>query len=234
MRVVTMPRALISLPGLVAAVRLKTDLLGQLSRSSANEWPEHSDPFIEAVAASELDDATALWVLLADLTEEIRVLLSQDTAAQTRAGDRPTAPELDALSKSEILAEFRVELGALLGGVVRAPEPVSPLVVRMLSFIEARYAEPLTLDVLALALSRSKRYLATLFHHQTGQTVHGFLTEVRMHHAASLIRSGEKIEAVSLLVGYRSKKNFYRHFKEQLGVTPTVYRRAVVGLMPPP
>jgi len=85
-----------------------------------------------------------------------------------------------------------------------------------------------------LALGRSKRYLATLFHHQTGQTVHGFLTEVRMHHAASLIRSGEKIEAVSLLVGYRSKKNFYRHFKEQLGVTPTVYRRAVVGLMPPP
>src|SRR5438876_8665225 len=114
MRVVTMPRALISLPGLVAAVRLKTDLLGQLSRSSANEWPEHIDLFIEAVAASELDDATALWVLLADLTEEIRVLLSQDAAAQTRAGDRPTAPEFDALSKNEILAEFRVELGALL------------------------------------------------------------------------------------------------------------------------
>jgi AraC-like DNA-binding protein len=66
--------------------------------------------------------------------------------------------------------------------------------------------------------------LATLFHHQTGQTVHAFLTQVRVHHAAALIRAGEKIEAVSLLVGYRSKKNFYRHFKEQLGVTPTVYR----------
>jgi AraC-like DNA-binding protein len=80
---------------------------------------------------------------------------------------------------------------------------------------------------------RSKRYLATLFHQQTGQTVHAFLTQVRVHHAAALIRAGEKIEAVSLLVGYRSKKNFYRHFKEQLGVTPTVYRTAVVGLMPP-
>jgi AraC-like DNA-binding protein len=52
-----------------------------------------------------------------------------------------------------------------------------------------------------------------------------------LHHAAALIRTGEKIEAVSLLVGYRSKKNFYRHFKDELGVTPTVYRTTVAGRM---
>jgi len=229
-----MPRALIGLPGLVTAVRLKTDLLRHLSRSSAEEWPEHVNGFLDAVAASELEDATALLVLLVDLAEEIRVLLSRDAVAQTRDGEWRAAPALDPLSKSEILAEFRVEVGELLAVVVRARAPVSPLVAEMLSLIEQRYAEPLTLDVLAVALGRSKRYLATLFHQQTGQTVHGFLTQVRVHHAAALIRTGEKIEAVSLLVGYRSKKNFYRHFKEQLGVTPTVYRTAVVGLMLPP
>ena len=234
MRVVTMPRALIRLPGLVTAVRLKTDLLRHLSRSSAEEWPEHINRFIDAVAASELENATALSVLLADLAEEIRVLLSQDAVAQTRDGERPTASTLDAPSKSDILAEFRAEVGELLAAVVRAQVPVSLLVARMLSLIEERYAEPLTLDVLAAALGRSKRYLATLFHHQTGQTVHGFLTQVRVHHAGALIRTGEKIEAVSLLVGYRSKKNFYRHFKDQVGVTPTVYRSAVGGLTPPP
>ena len=233
MRVLSMPRTLISLPGLVPAVRLKTDLLRHLSRRSAEEWLEHINRFIDAVAASELQDATALWVLLADLTEEIRVLLSYDAVAQTRDEEYPMAPALDALSKNDVLAEFRGEVGELLAGVVRAQEPASPLVARMLSLIEERYAEPLTLDVLAAALGRSKRYLATLFHHQTGQTVHGFLTQVRVHHAASLVRTGEKIEAVSLLVGYRSKKNFYRHFKEHLGVTPSVYRTAVVGLMPP-
>jgi len=234
MRVVTMSWVLLSLPGVVTVVRLKTDLLRHLSRSSVEEWPEHIDRFIDAVAASELEEATALWVLLADLSEEIRVLLSQDAVEQTRDGERPTASALDALSKSDILAEFRVEVGELLAVVVRGRAPVSPLVAEMLSLIEQRYAEPLTLDVLAVALGRSKRYLATLFHQQTGQTVHGFLTQVRVHHAAALIRTGEKIEAVSLLVGYRSKKNFYRHFKEQLGVTPTVYRTAVVGLMLPP
>src|SRR5207248_4740543 len=112
----------------------------------------------------------------------------------------------------------------------RAQELASPLVARMLSFIEERYAEPLTLDVLAAALGRSKRYLATLFRDQTGQTVHGFLTQVRVYHAASLIRAGEKIEAITLLVAYRSKKNFYLQVKEQLGVTPTAYRSAAVGV----
>jgi hypothetical protein len=84
-----MPRALIDLPGLVTAVRFKTDLLRHLSRSSAEEWLEHVNRFIDAVAASELEDATALSVLLADLAEEIRVLLSQDAVAQTRDGEPP-------------------------------------------------------------------------------------------------------------------------------------------------
>src|SRR5216684_2975323 len=120
MRVVTMPRALIRLPGLVTAVRLKTDLLCHLSRSSAEEWPEHIDRFIDAVAASELEEATALWVLLADLSEEIRVLLSQDAVAPTRDAERTIASPLDALSKDDILAEFRVEVGELLARVARA------------------------------------------------------------------------------------------------------------------
>jgi len=234
MRIVTMSRPLISLPGLMTTVRLKTDLLRRLSRCSAEEWPEHIERFIDAVAASALEDAVALGVLLADLTEELRVLLGQDAVGYPVDQEQATGSALDALSRNDMLTEFRAEIGELLIGVVRAREVVSPLVAQMLSLIEERYAEPLTLDVLAMALGRSKRYLATLFRHETGQTIHGFLTQVRVYRAASLIRTGEKIEAISLLVGYRSKKNFYRHFREQLGVTPTVYRTAVVGVMLPP
>ena len=76
------------------------------------------------------------------------------------------------------------------------------------------------------------RALATLFRQQIGQTVHRYLTQVRMHHGAALIRQGEKIEAVSLLVGFRSKKNCYQHFNQQIGVTPVVYKKARMGLAP--
>jgi len=134
---VAMPRPLINLPGLVTAVRLKTDLLRHLSRRSADEWPEHINRFIDAIAASELEDAVALGVLLADLTAEIRVLLGQDAVAQPLDREQPTG-SLDALSRRDVLAEFRVEVGELLAGLRRAQELASPLVARMLSFIEER------------------------------------------------------------------------------------------------
>jgi AraC-like DNA-binding protein len=110
---------------------------------------------------------------------------------------------------------------------------VSPVVERLTHFIDENYAERLTLDVLAAAVGRSKRHVATLFRQQTGQTVHRYLTQVRVDRAAALIRQHEKIDAVSLLVGYRGKKNFYLHFKQQIGVTPGVYKTALMGLAPP-
>jgi len=222
-----------NLRGLAEAVRLKTDVLRELARSRPEEWRQHVDRFIGGIAASELEDRTALFVLLSDLEEEIRVLLSRDTVVDCTGGKPSTASPPEALSKNEMLAHFRAELGELLDAIVCTREFASPLVARMLRLIEARYTEPLTLEVIASALGRSKAHLATLFREETGQSVHGLVTEMRLHHAAVLIRAGEKIEAVSLLVGYRSKKNFYRHFKNRFRVTPLAYKIAVLGLIPP-
>jgi AraC-like DNA-binding protein len=49
-----------------------------------------------------------------------------------------------------------------------------------------------------------------------------------------LIRAGEKIEIVSLLVGYRSTKTFYRNFNSPIGVTPIAYRVTLSGIHQPP
>ena len=37
----------------------------------------------------------------------------------------------------------------------------------------------------------------------------------------------EKIDAIALKVGYRSKKNFYRAFQTVTGLTPTAFRAQV-------
>ena len=101
------------------------------------------------------------------------------------------------------------------------------MVERLIHFIDEHYARRLTIHTLAASVGRSKQHVATVFRRETGETIHRYLTRVRVHHAAALIRQGEKIEAVSLLVGYRSKKDFYRHFKQQIGVNPAVYKTAV-------
>ena len=94
---------------------------------------------------------------------------------------------------------------------------------RMLDVIERSYAEPITLDLLALSLDRQASYLGAVFRREQGVSMRQWLTRVRLDHAAELIRDGVKIEAVALLVGYRSKKNFYRQFKRRFATTPLVY-----------
>jgi AraC-like DNA-binding protein len=56
-------------------------------------------------------------------------------------------------------------------------------------------------------------------------SIHSFLTVQRLR-AAALLLSDEhaKIEAVSALVGYKSKKNFYAEFRKTIGVTPAQFR----------
>lgn len=94
----------------------------------------------------------------------------------------------------------------------------------MLDVIEQSYAEKVTLHTLAGTLNRQSAYLGQLFRKEVGMTVRQWLTRVRLEHAATLIRDGVKIEAVALIVGYRSKKNFYRQFRKQFASTPLQYR----------
>jgi AraC-like DNA-binding protein len=76
---------------------------------------------------------------------------------------------------------------------------------------------------------RREAALTNLFEQVTGSSLHEFLIRTRVHHAARLIERGEKIEAVALAMGYRSKKNFYYPFRRVFGTTPSQYRRHPAG-----
>ena len=102
------------------------------------------------------------------------------------------------------------------------------LVQQMLSQIESGYAGGITLRTLSATIGRPPAYLGQLFHQEIGASPRDYLTRVRLEHAVELIRNGVKIEAVALIVGYRSKKNFYRRFKRHFGTTPVLYRAGAV------
>jgi YesN/AraC family two-component response regulator len=95
----------------------------------------------------------------------------------------------------------------------------------MLDVIEHSYAERITLDTFAAMLNRRATYLGHLFRKEVGMTLHQRLTRVRLDHATQLIAEGVKIEAAALIVGYRSKKNFYRQFRRHFATTPQAYAR---------
>jgi two-component system response regulator YesN len=103
---------------------------------------------------------------------------------------------------------------------------------QMMDRIEQSYSEPITLHSLAAELHRQGAYLGAMFRREIGVPMRQWLTSVRLDHAATLIRDGVKVEAVSMLVGYRSKKNFYRQFKRRFGTTPVGYRNAAAPQAP--
>jgi two-component system response regulator YesN len=86
---------------------------------------------------------------------------------------------------------------------------------------------PLTLKAISRDLNRRPEYLGALFRGETGRGFQERLTQIRLRRAARMLREGEKIEAVILLVGYRNKRNFYVQFRRVFGLRPGEYRARV-------
>ena len=215
------------LAGLDVAIRLKAELLHALATTNRSRWQETVLRFVAALEATRLADSTALVVLLTELRQELRLLLF-DAQSRKQPLPRCGTPEIWAgLAPSELRGQFRDEILQWLLPAVSSDRLPSPLVQRAKDLVDERYAERLTLADVAAAVGRSKRHLAALFRQELAMTLHDYLTRVRLRRAVELIREGKKIEAVSLLVGYRSKKNFYRHFKALTGMTPMAYRAAL-------
>jgi AraC-like DNA-binding protein len=221
------------LSGLDVAIRLKADLLHGLGTNDPSRWTKYVFAFVTALKRSHLRDRTALVVLLSELREQVRLLLAIEERRGTLDESTPLAHEAwIGLPRSEILARFKEEILSMLPRAA-SRHALSPIVRRAKRIIDERYADPLTLERLAVEVGRSKRQLASVFRQELAMTAHEYLTRVRLRRALELIRKEEKIEAVSLLVGYRSKKNLYRHFKRHIGVTPLAYRAALFHIERP-
>lgn len=216
----------VHLPHLDAAIRLKADLIHKIAASSMRHWRQHLADFVTGLAEAGVHERTALLVLLAEARQELRAFAGISKSGEAGVDDLFDTGRGSDPSVEEILARFQE--------VVTDDLRISPrwvvipdVVKRAMRFIERHYAEPMTIARIAAHVGRSRKHLGTLFSRHCGTTVHRYLIRVRLRHALRLIRHDEKIEAVSLLVGYRSKKNFYRHFKSHMGVTPSAYRSAL-------
>ncbi len=91
--------------------------------------------------------------------------------------------------------------------------------------IEREYATDLDLDALARRIATSRRQLQRVFS-EIGQTsFRQHLAQVRMRHAAELLRAGAApVREVAQSVGYRQPAQFAKAFRRHRGVAPSDYR----------
>jgi AraC-like DNA-binding protein len=216
-----------------AAIQRTLDCVEQLHARPPLQWPETARRLIADLRVLQIRDAEILWALLSVVTEQIdqRRGTSSDSGDVSAPSSSPPPIPSD---PDHVIELFEQRIAALVPADMHSPRHAR--IERIVDYVETHYQEHLTLDLLAAVIGRHKVSLADDFKDRTGLTVHNYLTRVRVRRAAELLKSedgGSKIEAVMMAVGYRSKKNFYRQFKDHYGVTPGVYRQQFLGTPPP-
>jgi AraC-like DNA-binding protein len=102
-----------------------------------------------------------------------------------------------------------------------------PLLAAVFEVIERRYAEPLSLQDVARAVSLSPGHLTTTVRRRTGRTVQDWIVDRRMVEARRLLAGSTLTMAeIGRRVGYADAGYFTRVFRRVHGVTPTHWRDA--------
>ena len=120
---------------------------------------------------------------------------------------------------------------ALLNRHARLPMPGKPgvehrVVSQAKELLQARLAEPLSLEELAAAVNVSPFHLARVFQRATGMPPHTWLMQQRIAHARALLQQGCLPLQVATQLGFADQSHLSRQFKKVYGVGPGAYRAA--------
>jgi len=104
----------------------------------------------------------------------------------------------------------------------------SNLIRACLDYIDFHFAEQITLVELAERFSVSDTYLSSRFMKETGMNFVTYLNTVRIRYACTLLEKLQlSMQKVAELCGFSSSNYFARVFHQQMGVSPTSYRKQV-------
>ncbi|GEM_PF-2813093 len=107
----------------------------------------------------------------------------------------------------------------------RKPKKNSDRMERIFAVAERHYLQGITAETWAERVGLSKRRLDELCKNERNQTAREYLNQIRFQHAQRLLRERKRsIAAIGERCGYPSATSFTRWFKQQSGLTPSVWR----------
>ncbi|PKL27023.1 MAG: hypothetical protein CVV46_13795 [Spirochaetae bacterium HGW-Spirochaetae-2] len=92
-------------------------------------------------------------------------------------------------------------------------------------YMNAQYAQPISLEHMAEFANLSPSYFSKLFRDYIGSSFTDHLTEIRMRVAKQMIRTGMKIQEVSALTGFSDYSYFSRVFRNTVGLSPREFQQ---------
>jgi AraC-like DNA-binding protein len=105
--------------------------------------------------------------------------------------------------------------------------PPARYLLRAKDLVDARSAEPITVDDMAREAGLSRAHFSVEFRRAFGVTPHAYLLTRRLERAALLLRTTDHtVTRICMEVGWSSVGSFTASFRRLYGRTPTAYRAA--------
>ncbi len=102
---------------------------------------------------------------------------------------------------------------------------LSKITNKIIVIVRTSYRQPQTLTLIAESMHMSGKYIGRIFLKDTGIKFSEYLMAYRMLEARKLIvNTQEKISVIAGMVGYVQLNNFYIHFRNYFGVSPSALR----------
>ena len=106
-----------------------------------------------------------------------------------------------------------------------APGAYNELVTRAVAYLQSHYTNPgLTVSQLARYTYTSREHLSRIFKEYTLESVHSYLTNLRMQHCRNALAMGSNVLEACNDSGFSNYSSFLKSFHRLYGVTPTEYR----------
>lgn len=103
--------------------------------------------------------------------------------------------------------------------------PPARYLLRAKDFVDARYAEPITVEDLAAAAGLSRAHFSRMFRRTFGESPHAYLQSRRLERAAALLRYTDRSVAdICVMVGLHSVGTFTTSFARVYRMPPAAYR----------
>lgn len=94
-----------------------------------------------------------------------------------------------------------------------------------INYIQLNFQEPITLTDIAGYAKVSPSYLSRMFKSNTGTTVKGYLTNLRLEYAAKMLEFSElSVTDICFSSGFGDFSNFWRSFTSRYGCSPRQYK----------
>lgn len=108
-----------------------------------------------------------------------------------------------------------------------APRQEPQSIRRLKHYIEAHYAEEITLAQLAQITGLNAAYLCRAFTQAVGMPPHAYQIAVRIDRARVLLRQENTVGQVAQQTGFYDQSHFIRHFRRLVQMSPSQYAKQV-------